>query len=65
VVVGKVATHLCLTLIFNELRISVGRDRVVTTLNIKFSVVGKKKTNQDPSTLFENTKTPESSLRLP
>ena len=32
--VGKVAAHLCLTLISKELRISVEHDRVVTTLNI-------------------------------
>ena len=37
--VGKVAAHLCLTLIVKELRISVEHDRVVTTLNIIFSVV--------------------------
>ena len=37
--VGKVATHLCLTLIIKELKISVERDRMVTTLNIIFSVV--------------------------
>ena len=34
VAVGKVAAHLCLTLIIEELRISVEHDRVVTTLNI-------------------------------
>jgi hypothetical protein len=34
VVVGKVASYLCLTLIIKELQISVERDRVVTTLNI-------------------------------
>ena len=34
VAVGKVAVHLCLTLIIKELRISVVQDRVVTTLNI-------------------------------
>ena len=34
VAVRKVATHLCLTLIFKELEISVEHDRVVTTLNI-------------------------------
>ena len=34
VVVGKVAAHLCLTLIIKELKISVEEDRVVTTLNI-------------------------------
>jgi hypothetical protein len=34
VVVGKVATHLCLTLIVQELKISVEKGRVVTTLNI-------------------------------
>jgi hypothetical protein len=38
-VVGKVAAHLCLTLIIKELRISVEHDRVLTTLNIIFSVV--------------------------
>jgi hypothetical protein len=37
--VEKVATHLCLTLIIKEMIISVERDRVVTTLNIIFSVV--------------------------
>jgi hypothetical protein len=34
VAVGKVAAHLCLTLIIKELRISVEQDRVLTTLNI-------------------------------
>jgi hypothetical protein len=34
VAVGKVATHLRLTLIIKELKISVDQDRVVTTLNI-------------------------------
>jgi hypothetical protein len=34
VAVGKVATHLCVTLIIKELRISVEQSRVVTTLNI-------------------------------
>ena len=34
VVVGKVASHLCLTLIIKELKISVEQDRVATTLNI-------------------------------
>ena len=34
VAVGKVAAHLCLTLIIKELKISVERDRLVTTLNI-------------------------------
>ena len=37
--VGKVATHLCLTQIIKELKISVEQGRVVTTLNILFSVV--------------------------
>ena len=37
--VGKVAAHLCLTLIIMELKISVEQGRVVTTLNILFSVV--------------------------
>ena len=32
--VGKVATHLCLSLIVKELKISVEHGRVVTTLNI-------------------------------
>ena len=32
--IGKVAAHLCLTLIVKELKISVGQSRVVTTLNI-------------------------------
>jgi hypothetical protein len=39
VVVGKLPEHLCLTLIIKELKISVEQDRVVTTLNIIFSVV--------------------------
>jgi hypothetical protein len=34
VAVGKVAAHLCLTLIIKDLKISVEHDRVVTTLNI-------------------------------
>ena len=34
VAVGKVAAHLCLTLIVKELKISVEHGRVVTTLNI-------------------------------
>jgi hypothetical protein len=34
VAVGKVAAHLCLTLIIKELRFSVEQDSVVTTLNI-------------------------------
>ena len=38
-VVGKVTAHLCLTLMIKELRISVEQDRVVTTLNVIFSVV--------------------------
>jgi hypothetical protein len=33
VAVGKVTTHLCLTLIVKELKISVEQGRVVTTLN--------------------------------
>ena len=37
-VVGKVVAHLCLTLIIQELKFSVEHDRVVTTLNIIFSV---------------------------
>ena len=32
--VGKVAAHLCLTLIIKELKISIEQGRVVTTLNI-------------------------------
>ena len=32
--IRKVAAHLCLTLIINELKISVEHDRVVTTLNM-------------------------------
>jgi hypothetical protein len=39
VIVGKVAVHICLTLIIKELKISVEHDKVVTTLNIIFSVV--------------------------
>jgi hypothetical protein len=34
VAVGKVATHLYLTLIVKKLKISVERGRVVTTLNV-------------------------------
>jgi hypothetical protein len=34
VAIGKVAAHLCFTLIIKELKISVEQDRVVTTLNI-------------------------------
>ena len=34
VVIGKVAAHLCLTLIVKEFKISVKRGRVVTTLNL-------------------------------
>ena len=34
VAVGEVATHLCLTLIVKELKISVEHGRVVTTLNL-------------------------------
>jgi len=34
VAVGKVAVHLCLTLIFKELKICVEHDRVATTLDI-------------------------------
>ena len=33
-IVGKMAAHLCLTLIIKEMKISVEQDRVVTTLNI-------------------------------
>ena len=32
--IGKVAVHLCLTLIIKNLKISVKHDRVVPTLNI-------------------------------
>ena len=35
----KASAHLCLTLIIKELRISVEHDRVVTTLNIIYSVM--------------------------
>jgi hypothetical protein len=34
VAVGKVAAHLCLTLIIKELKISAELDRLVATLNI-------------------------------
>ena len=34
VAVGKVATHLCLTLNVRELKVSVEQDRLVTTSNI-------------------------------
>ena len=34
VAIGKVAEHLCLTLIIKELKINVEQVRVVTTLNI-------------------------------
>ena len=40
-ILRKVAAHLCLTLIIKELKISVEQDRVITTLNIISSVVGK------------------------
>ena len=33
-VLGKMAVHLCLTLIIKDLKISVEQDKVVTTLNI-------------------------------
>ena len=33
-VVGKLVAHLCLTLIIEELKMSVEHDRMVTTLNI-------------------------------
>ena len=36
---GKVATHLCLALIVKYLKNSIQQGRVVTTLNILFSVV--------------------------
>ena len=36
---GKVATHLCLTLIVKKLKINVEHGKVITTLNILFSVV--------------------------
>jgi hypothetical protein len=39
VAVGKVATHLCLTLIVKELKISVEHGRMVTTIDILFSAV--------------------------
>ena len=39
VAVGKVAKHLCLTLIIKELKISVEQDRVVKSLNIIISVL--------------------------
>jgi hypothetical protein len=39
VAIRKVAVHLYLTLIIKELKFSVEHDRVVTTLNIIFSVV--------------------------
>jgi hypothetical protein len=39
VVVGKVAAHLCLTLIVKELKINVEHGRMVTTLNILCGVV--------------------------
>ena len=45
---GKVAAHLCLTRIIKELKISVEQDRVVTTLNIIFSVVGLDPCNCQP-----------------
>ena len=34
VAVGKVAAHLCLTLVVKELKINVEQGKVVTTLNI-------------------------------
>jgi hypothetical protein len=38
-VLGKVVAYLCLALIITKLKFSVKHDRVVTTLNIIFSVV--------------------------
>ena len=40
-VVRNMVAHLCLTLIIIELKFSVEHDRVVTTLNIIFSVATK------------------------
>jgi hypothetical protein len=37
--IRKVAVHLCLTLIIKGLKIIIEHDKVVTTLNILFSVV--------------------------
>ena len=34
VTVGKVAAHLCLTLIVKELKISVKHDKMITTSNV-------------------------------
>ena len=34
VAIGKVASHLCLTLVIKDLNINVEQDRVVRTLNI-------------------------------
>ena len=39
VAVGKAPTHLCLTLIVKELKINAEHSRMVTTLNILFSVL--------------------------
>ena len=49
-IVGEVVVHLCLTLIIKELKFSVQNDRVVTTLNIIFSVVSLAKATNPSST---------------
>jgi hypothetical protein len=53
--VGKVAAHLCLTLIVKELKFSVEHGRVVTTLSIIFCVATLI-LNPGPSTNLQVTK---------
>jgi hypothetical protein len=43
-VVGKAVTHLCLTQFIKDLKSSVEQGKVVTTLNILFSVVFSRST---------------------
>ena len=38
VVVGKLVTHLCLTLTVKELKIKLGQSRVVTTLSVNHTL---------------------------
>ena len=50
-IIKEVATHLCLTLIFKELKIIVEQGRVVTTLNILFSVASL---NQSIGSMYDD-----------
>jgi hypothetical protein len=55
-VVGKVVAHLCPTLIIKDLKFNVEHDKVVTTLNIIFSVACTHRKcptpPQEPTTFF-------------